>query len=46
MNTMLFEDTNDVPFHEIAIWEQTLEGWEQEGLPKGLISDNFLEGGP
>ncbi|MDO8686355.1 MAG: hypothetical protein Q7J78_06780 [Clostridiales bacterium] len=45
MNTMLFKETETVPFHEIGLWGQTFERWEMEGLSKGAVKDLlFLEG--
>lgn len=45
MDTMLFKDTQSVPYIEIGIWGQTLNRWEKEGLPKGVLKDIlFLEG--
>ncbi|MDO8685493.1 MAG: hypothetical protein Q7J78_02350, partial [Clostridiales bacterium] len=45
MNTMLFKDVHAVPFHEVGLWGQTLERWEKEGLPKGVVANLiFLEG--
>jgi hypothetical protein len=48
MDTMLFKDTRCVPNHEIALWGQTLDRWENEGLPKGVLKYDgwFLEGEP
>ena len=44
MNTMLFKDTKNVPFHEIALWQQTLERWKKEGLPEDATNGDFFEG--
>lgn len=44
MDTMLFKDTKNVPFHEIALWQQTLERWKNEGLPDDATNGDFFEG--
>lgn len=44
MDTMLFKDNTCVPFHEIALWQQTIVRWEHEGMPKGVTDGSFFEG--
>lgn len=43
MNTMLFKDIHNVPFHEIGLWGQTLDRWRNEGYPE-WCGDWFMEG--
>lgn len=46
LNTLLFKETNQVPFHEIAAWEQTVVRWRQEGAPAEALQTNgwFMRG--
>ena len=48
LDTLLFKNTGNVPFIEIALWGQTLERWQNEGLPNGALGNdgNFMEGEP
>lgn len=48
LKTMLFQELHQVPFHEIGLWGQTLDRWEQEGLPPGALQKGgwFMEGEP
>ena len=46
LNTMLFKDTRQVPLHEVALWEQTMVRWKQEGAPDSAFATNgwFMRG--
>lgn len=48
MDTLLFKDTKNVPFIEIALWGQTLERWQNEGLKIDELKNGgwFMEGEP
>jgi hypothetical protein len=45
VDTMLFKDTHCVPNHEIGLWGQTLDRWEKEGFPKGVLKNCLFERG-
>ncbi len=36
INTLTYQPTDRVPFMEIAMWGQTQERWEREGMPPGM----------
>ena len=42
--TLQFKSADRPPFMEIALWEQTVERWREEGLPDDAASADLLSG--
>ena len=36
---MDFQDVDRIPLMEVGVWDETLERWHHEGLPKWVVSD-------
>ncbi len=43
-NTLQFKSADRVPFFEIALWEQTAEQWQNQGLPESAADADLFTG--
>ena len=39
-----FEDVDHAPFIEIAVWGQTVERWQREGMPRDVDTSFYING--
>jgi uroporphyrinogen decarboxylase len=46
MRIMTFDPVDRVPNYELALWSQTYDRWLAEGLPCGVLYQNWFDGEP
>jgi uroporphyrinogen decarboxylase len=46
LKIMSFETVDRIPNYELGIWQQTADRWTAEGMPRGNVYLNWLEGEP